>query len=310
MTGFRGAGSGPRTGRTATAVVPTPVGCLAPPRRDTVSARHARHRPDVPERIARSLQLTILGSLLSTEPRTPVLVAVQPPDPLRRLAAPPLFATGLSVGAATPAAPAEAARTDAAIVDSTGHGGDSMALTFDDGPNPVDTPRLLEVLREHRVKAVFCLRGDHVQEYPELVRAIVAGGHILGNHSMHHDDMGAWTPERIRADLERASALVRWAAPGVLIRYFRAPYGSWGSTAAVAVQLGMQPLGWRLAIGDWEPPGADELVRRLEEGITPGAVVLMHDGGGDRSQTVAAVDRIIPEFRTRGWGFDTPARPG
>ena len=213
----------------------------------------------------------------------------------------------LSVGALTAVAPARTARTAAAIVDSTGHGGDSVALTFDDGPNPVDTPRLLEVLREHRVEAVFCLWGDHVREYPELVRAIVADGHTLGNHSMHHEDMGAWKPERIRADLERAGALIRRAAPGAPIRYFRAPYGRWGSTAAVAAQLGMQPLGWRLAIGDWEPPGTDELVRRLAEGITPGAVVLMHDGGGDRSQTVAAVDRIIPELRSRGWHFDTPA---
>ncbi|MFC8448738.1 polysaccharide deacetylase family protein [Kitasatospora sp. NPDC057223] len=237
---------------------------------------------------------------MSTDPRTPTLVAAQP------LAAGP----SLGLGPATAAAPAGAARTTAAIVDSTGHGGHSAALTFDDGPNPVDTPRLLEVLREHRVRAVFCLWGDHVQEYPELVRAIVADGHLLGNHSMHHDDMGAWAPERIRADLERTSALLRRVAPGAPIRYFRAPYGSWGATAAVAAQLGMQPLGWRLAIADWEPPGTDELVRRVEAGITPGAVVLLHDGGGDRSQTVEAVDRIIPRLRARGWRFDTPARRG
>ena len=243
-----------------------------------------------------------------TDPRTPALVAAPSVHGPGRLAAPLPSAIGLFLGAATAAAPAGAARPGTAVVDSTGHGGDSVALTFDDGPNPVDTPRLLEVLREHRVKAVFCLWGDHVQEYPELVRAIVAGGHTLGNHSLHHDDMGTWSPERIRADLERTSALIRRAAPGAPIHYFRAPYGSWGSSAEVAAQLGMQPLGWRLAIGDWEPPGTDELVRRLDEGITPGAVVLMHDGGGDRSQTVAAVDRLIPAFRARGWRFDLPAR--
>jgi peptidoglycan/xylan/chitin deacetylase (PgdA/CDA1 family) len=205
---------------------------------------------------------------------------------------------------------AQAAQPNATVVTSTRHGGTTVSFTFDDGPNPVDTPQLLEVLRRHHVHAVFCLWGDHVRENPELVRAIVAGGHTLCNHTMHHDDMSTWTPEQIKADLKQTSALIHQAAPGVPIRYFRAPYGSWGQTPQVAADLGMQPLGWRMDIGDWEPPGTDELVRRLEERVTPGAVVLMHDGGGDRSQTVAAVDRIIPELRSLGYRFDLPARPG
>jgi peptidoglycan/xylan/chitin deacetylase (PgdA/CDA1 family) len=72
----------------------------------------------------------------------------------------------------------------------------------------------------------------------------------------------------------------------------------------------MQPLGWRLAISDWEPTEPDELERRLAEGVTPGAVVLLHDGGGDRGPTVEAVDRIIPRLRAEGWHFDLPARRG
>jgi peptidoglycan/xylan/chitin deacetylase (PgdA/CDA1 family) len=166
------------------------------------------------------------------------------------------------------------------------------------------------VLRKHPVEAVFCLWGNHVREHPELMQRIVRAGHVLCNHTMHHDDMGTWPADRIRTDLQQTSAVIHQAAPGVPIRYFRAPYGSWGQTPTVAAQLGMQPLGWRLAVGDWEPPGTDELVRRLEEGVTPGAVVLLHDGGGDRSQTVEAVDRIIPRLRARGWRFDLPARGG
>ncbi|MEU0603016.1 polysaccharide deacetylase family protein [Streptomyces sp. NPDC006393] len=194
------------------------------------------------------------------------------------------------------------------IVDSTAHGGRSVALTFDDGPDPRTTPRLLAVLRKHHVRAVFCLWGDHVREHPEVVREIVRDGHELGNHSLHHDDMSAWTPERIRADLQQTGALIHRAAPGVPVHWFRAPYGGWGRSPEVAAGLGMRPLGWRLAVGDWEPPGTDELVRRLREGTTPGAVVLLHDGGGDRRRTVEAVDRIIPEFRAAGWRFDLPAR--
>ena len=139
---------------------------------------------------------------------------------------------------------------------------------------------------------------------------IAAAGHTLCNHTMHHDDMGLWNTEAIRADLEETSAVIRDAVPGAAIKYFRAPYGSWGRTPEVAAAMGMQPLGWATAIGDWEPPGTPELVRRLREGITPGGVVLLHDGGGDRTQTVEAVDQISPELKSEGWRFDNPARRG
>ncbi|MFE4958285.1 hypothetical protein ACFRCW_30600 [Streptomyces sp. NPDC056653] len=79
-----------------------------------------------------------------------------------------------------------------------------------------------------------------------------------------------WWSKDIRADLERTNAEIRRAAPGVRIPYFRTSYGSWGKTLQVAADMGMQPLGRRPAIGDWEPPGTDELVRHVEEGITPG----------------------------------------
>ncbi|GAA3342149.1 hypothetical protein GCM10020358_36080 [Amorphoplanes nipponensis] len=208
------------------------------------------------------------------------------------------------------AAPALAGGPTATVVDTARGHGDVVSFTFDDGPNPPDTLRLLDVLRRRHVRAVFCLWGDHVREHPEVVRRIVAGGHVLCNHSMHHDDFGPWTPEQIRADLVETSAVIRQAVPHARIPYFRAPYGSWGQSPQVAVELGMQPLGWRLAITDWEPPGADVLVQRLRDGITPGAVVLMHDGGGDRSQTVEAVDRIIPELRAQGWRLTLPRRRG
>jgi peptidoglycan/xylan/chitin deacetylase (PgdA/CDA1 family) len=196
------------------------------------------------------------------------------------------------------------------IVDTARGHGNVVSFTFDDGPNPPDTYNLLAVLRKHHVKAVFCLWGDHVREHPEVVRAIVRDGHTLCNHSMHHDDMSAWTPDQIKADLEATSALIHQAVPHARIQYFRAPYGAWGQTPQVAADLGLQPLGWRFDIEDWVPPGTDVLVQRLRDRITPGAVVLMHDGGGDRSQTVAAVDQIIPEIRAEGWRLTLPLRRG
>jgi peptidoglycan-N-acetylglucosamine deacetylase len=166
------------------------------------------------------------------------------------------------------------------------------------------------VLREHHVKAVFCLVGDNVRAHPEVVRRIAAEGHVLCNHSMHHDDLSTWTPSQVEADLRETSKLIHQAVPWAPIAYFRAPYGAWGQSPQVAAGLGMQPLGWRFDIEDWVPPGTDVLVQRIRDRITPGAVVLMHDGGGDRSQTVEAVDRIIPELRADGWRLTLPQRRG
>ncbi|WP_233624966.1 polysaccharide deacetylase family protein [Actinoplanes sp. ATCC 53533] len=208
------------------------------------------------------------------------------------------------------AGPARAGGPTAAVVDTARGDGAVVSFTFDDGPNPADTLRLLDVLRRRHVRAVFCLVGDQVRAHPEVVRRIAAGGHVLCNHSLHHDDLSVLTPEQIRGDLAQTSALIRQAVPHARIPYFRAPYGSWGQSPQVSAELGMQPLGWRLAISDWEPPGTEVLVQRLRDGITPGAVVLMHDGGGDRSQTVAAVDRVIPELRAQGWRFTLPRRRG
>ncbi|GAA0938083.1 polysaccharide deacetylase family protein [Virgisporangium aurantiacum] len=225
---------------------------------------------------------------------------------LRHLAA-PLFALTVTLAAASPAGASTGHPTPTIVDTARGHG-TVVSYTFDDGPNPVDTPRLLAVLRARHVRAVFCVQGDHAREYPALVRRIAAEGHLLCNHSLKHDDLGTWTVDQIRADLLATNAAIRAAVPHAHIPYFRAPFGSWGATPEVAAGLGMQPLGWRLAITDWEPPGTDELVRRLMDGITPGAVVLMHDGGGDRSQTVEAVNRTIPLLRAAGYRFTLPAR--
>lgn len=240
---------------------------------------------------------------LSEEPS----LSQSPSSPLlRRLA---VVAT-VAVTALTVTPGAAQAGPTSTIVDTARGTGAVVSLTFDDGPNPADTPRLLQVLRRHDVKAVFCLWGDYVVENPQIVRRIVAAGHTLCNHTLHHDNLTTLTPQQIRGDLAATSALIRSVAPGVRIPYFRAPYGSWGESPEIAADLGMQPLGWRLAISDWEPPGTDVLVQRLRDGITPGAVVLLHDGPGDRSQTVEAVDTIIPELRAQGWRFTLPQRPG
>ncbi|SDK77249.1 Peptidoglycan/xylan/chitin deacetylase, PgdA/CDA1 family [Actinopolyspora mzabensis] len=232
----------------------------------------------------------------------------------------PLLVLGLSLGSAAiaQAGPGQAGpdqagggpAADATVVDSTGQPGRTVALTFDDGPDPRNTPRLLDLLGEHHVQAVFCLWGQHVRENPELVRRIVSEGHVLCNHTMRHENMSTWSPADIRANLRATNEVIHEAAPGAEIRYFRAPYGAWGGTPGVAADMGMQPLGWSLSVADWNRPGTDVLVRRLMDGISQGGVVLLHDGGGDRSQTVEAVSRVIPRLRDEGWRFTLPARSG
>lgn len=181
----------------------------------------------------------------------------------------------------------------------------TAALTFDDGPNPPDTVVLLDLLARAQVRAVFCLVGIQVEAHPDVVRRIVADGHVLANHSYRHDDLGDWEPDAVRADLQRTLDAIDAVVPGTPVPFFRAPFGSWGRTVPVAAELGMRSLEWQLAVEDWVPPGVDELVRRLG-GVEPGGVVLLHDGGGDRSQTVEAVARVIPRLRADGWTFTVP----
>lgn len=252
----------------------------------------------------------------------------------RRLAT-PLLLTALAVGAAAPASagagagPGQGGKATPEVVTTTKLQGQVAALTFDDGPNPVDTPRLLEALEQNDVTAVFCLWGDYVRRHPEVVRQIVAAGHTLCNHTMHHDNLAGWSPdqafteEEVRADLEATSALIREVVPGARIPYFRAPYGAWGEhSPQVAADLGMQPLGWAVTIADWETQDPDVLADRLGSGIraNPGGVVLLHDGPvvydetGEpesfRAGTVEAVARVIPELKADGWRFHQPDRRG
>ncbi len=172
----------------------------------------------------------------------------------------------------------------------------TVALTFDDGPSPQWTPQILAVLRKARVTATFCVVGAMASAYPELVRAIVAGGHTLCNHSWNHDvRLGRRGWNVIRADLARTNAAIHAAAPKARVRYFRQPGGSWTvPVVGVARSLGMAPLHWSADPRDWARPSAGRLATFLTRYCRPGAIVLLHDGGGDRRSTRAALGRVLP----------------
>jgi len=185
-----------------------------------------------------------------------------------------------------------------------------VALTFDDGPNPDATPLILDTLAEKGVPATFFVLGSHAERWPELVRRMSQEGHQLGNHGYFHRKLQFKSPFYVSRDIRLGiRAIKRAGAPAP--RYFRAPHGfrsPW--TTPIASSYGERTIGWSLGVWDSDRPGVDEIVRRTLEGVTPGSIVLLHDGDGynpdgDRMQTAAALPYIIDRLKEQGYEFAT-----
>ena len=174
-----------------------------------------------------------------------------------------------------------------------------VALTFDDGPNPVHTPRLLDVLARHRAKATFFMLGRAARAYPELVEAVAEAGHAIGNHSHSHCDFLTVPHRRRSAEIRTCS---KWLGDHEA-KIFRPPYGRENlATHLTARTLGYKVAKWTISTGDWEAVSSAEIYERMRKGLRPGAIILLHDGSGrdpscDRSATVDAVDRLLREAR-------------
>ncbi|MCC2336518.1 endo-1,4-beta-xylanase [Cellulomonas wangsupingiae] len=186
----------------------------------------------------------------------------------------------------------------------------TAALTFDDGPDGAHTDGLLDFLAANDVQATFCVIGQNVKASggAALLRRIVSEGHAVCNHGTGYADMGGWTKAQVEADLRENLATIRTALgdPTAKVPYFRAPNGSWGQTAAVAVALGMQPLAVTNTIEDWSTQDEATLTANLRAAMKDGQVVLVHDGGGDRAASVAATRTVVAERLAAGWTFTLP----
>ncbi|WP_433725234.1 polysaccharide deacetylase family protein [Actinoplanes sp. CA-051413] len=185
-------------------------------------------------------------------------------------------------------------------------GGAAVALTFDDGPDPVQTPRMLDLLKQKRVKATFCVVGQNVAAYPGLVRRIAAEGHTLCNHTWRHSlTLGKKKPAVIRADLQRTNDAIRRAVPGARISYMRAPGGNFTPAfVAAAAELGMTSIYWQVDPRDWEHPGGEsdaahrtKVVHAVKKHVGKGAIVLSHDYG--QPTTISAYRELIPWLQKR-----------
>jgi peptidoglycan/xylan/chitin deacetylase (PgdA/CDA1 family) len=180
-------------------------------------------------------------------------------------------------------------------------GSAAVALTFDDGPQATWTPQVLDLLKRAHVKATFCVIGRQVKANAALIRRIVGEGHSLCNHSWAHDmKLGRRTDAEIRADIQRTDNAIHAVVPGVPITYFRQPGGMWtAAEVRVVKEMGKRSLGWSTDPWDWDTPGTEVIVSRVLSHTHGGSIVLMHDGGGNRSQSVAALRRILPALKSK-----------
>ena len=179
----------------------------------------------------------------------------------------------------------------------------TVALTIDDGPHPLWTPKVLDVLAANGVHATFSLIGRQARAYPGLVRRIVGAGHGLCNHSMTHPQpFAARSTAAIRQQIVDAQSAISDAA-GQEPRLFRAPGGDW--TPAVldlTAELGLASVGWSVDPRDWAQPGIGTIESSLLR-ARAGDILLTHDGGGNRAQTVAALKAVLPQLRAEGLRF-------
>ena len=185
----------------------------------------------------------------------------------------------------------------------------SMALTFDDGPNPSVTPQMLDLLDRHRARATFFLIGRHAAAAPALVREIAARGHALGNHTHTHPSLIFLSPRRIAEELARCDAAIASAA-GQPPRWMRPPYGFRGPQLRSALrhrQGEPRPIMWSRMACDWRPQPPEPVIRRLRR-ARGGDIVLLHDGDhrvldGDRFHTLRALEYWLPRWTAAGLKF-------
>ncbi len=179
-----------------------------------------------------------------------------------------------------------------------------IALTMDDGPDAKYTPQVLEVLAHYRVKATFNMIGRQVGANLSLVREVSAAGHTITNHTWDHADLTHYTVAQVLSEMDRCNDAL--AAANQHPSIFRAPYGNWSTAVYEACAArGLRPVGWSVDPRDWDVAHVDtaQIVQNVLRHTQPHSIILEHDGGGVRSNTVAALKIFIPALLERGFHF-------
>ncbi|MET9270472.1 polysaccharide deacetylase family protein [Kribbella sp. NPDC003557] len=206
----------------------------------------------------------------------------------------------------TPAAtPGPSAAAAAATPSATPLPAKYVVLTFDDGPDAEFTPKVLDILAKYDAKATFFEVGQNVRKHPELTKRIHAAGHSVQNHTWTHADLRHLGAAAFRQQITSTDQVIQaqtGSTPGCL----RPPYG--GVSAAVrqrAKALGKDLVVWTVDSRDWTRPGVAAIEQRVLKNVHNGSVILMHDGGGNRTQTIAALPVILQNLKAQGYGFRT-----
>lgn len=236
------------------------------------------------------------------------------PIPAQRVAPPPASPSDLSSSTASATTPPPATQSPGALIDPSQvqsapeyyvHAGPKViALTLDDGPNNVYTPQILALLQQHAITATFCMIGEQIAASRGIVHEVAAAGHMVVNHTWNHADQSKLALTAIKGQIARTSDALN--ASGIEPSVFRAPYGAWSPAvfkACAAARL--RPLDWSVDPRDWSRPGTSTIISRIMKQTRTGSIILEHDGGGDRSETVAALAVVLPELLAAGYRFTT-----
>ena len=186
--------------------------------------------------------------------------------------------------------------------------GMQIAITFDDGPHPTLTPRILEILERYGVSATFFMVGRNVINYPDAARAVLAAGHEIGNHTFTHGRVAALNEATLAEEIGRCEDALE-----ELCEYrphlFRPPEGALTEALMRCTETGdYRVVLWSLDTRDWENKNADEIVACVLQRIKPGDIILMHDYIGRKSKTPEALERLLPELLRRGFEPVTVSR--
>jgi len=191
-----------------------------------------------------------------------------------------------------------------------------FALTYDDGPNDPETGLLLALLADYDVRATFFVVGQFVKQRPEIVRAIAAAGHVVGNHTMTHPKLLFCSPQKVRAEIAGCNAAIEDAI-GAPVKLMRCPYGLRRPDVLNTVrELGLTPVQWNVTAFDWNPIPAEKIVANVARGIarnqrhSSGSNILLHDGGQagfseNRMATVEATRMLLEKYAAKA-RFVTP----
>ncbi|BAZ39950.1 polysaccharide deacetylase domain containing protein [Calothrix sp. NIES-4101] len=180
-----------------------------------------------------------------------------------------------------------------------------VALTYDDGPHPPYTNQLINLLNRLEAKATFFTVGKNVEEHPETVMMLVESGHEVGNHSYSHKELIWKKPAFVSAEINKTDELLRRLGVRNEI-LFRAPFGFKRFTLPYILnRMHKKHILWNLDPKDYQENNPELIANRVFENVTPGAIILLHDGGGDRTATIAATEIIITKLQAQGYKFLT-----